>query len=84
MSIGPAMYFVYWKKHTARRTINLSQTDKLLSNILEYNNLLGFLNEKHPTVLDEWKNNSAGLVAQTQHQQMQKPPEVNLNGNYTN
>jgi hypothetical protein len=35
----------------------MSQTEKLLSNIHEYQNLLGFLKDKHPTVLDEWKNN---------------------------
>jgi hypothetical protein len=29
------------------------------------------------------KSKSAGLVAQTQRQQTQKPPEINLNGNYT-
>lgn len=34
----------------------MSQTEKLLSNIQEYQNLLGFLNEKHPQVLKEWSN----------------------------
>ena len=33
----------------------MSATEKLLSNIQEYHNLLGFLNEKHPKILEEWK-----------------------------
>lgn len=57
--------------------------DKLLSNINEYNNLLGFLNEKHPTVLDEWKNKSAGLAAHTQQPTDDSNHQrSNLNGNY--
>lgn len=39
----------------------MSATEKLLLNINEYHNLLGFLNEKHKTVLDEWKNKNAGV-----------------------
>jgi hypothetical protein len=34
----------------------MSQTERLLSNIREYYQLLGFLNEKHPQVLKEWSN----------------------------
>jgi hypothetical protein len=34
----------------------MSATEKLLLNINEYHNLLGFLNEKHPQVLKEWSN----------------------------
>jgi hypothetical protein len=33
----------------------MSATEKLLSNIHEYHDLLGFLNEKYPQVLKEWK-----------------------------
>ena len=33
----------------------MSQFDKVLSNIIEYKNLLSFLKEKYPTVLEEWK-----------------------------
>lgn len=44
----------------------MAPTDKLLLNIEEYSNLLGFLNEKHPEILNEWKSKSAGLAAQTQ------------------
>ena len=33
----------------------MSATEKLLSNITEYYNLLGFLNEKHPDILKEWR-----------------------------
>lgn len=43
----------------------ISATDKLLSNIREYYELLGFLNEKHPQVLKEYKIRGAGLAAQT-------------------
>jgi hypothetical protein len=60
----------------------MSATEKLLSNINEYQNLLGFLNEQHPKILDEWKSKCDGLAARSQHQQTQQPPEVNLNGNY--
>lgn len=35
--------------------MKLSQTDQLLSNIHEYHNLLGFLNERYPKILNEWK-----------------------------
>ena len=34
----------------------MSETDKLLSNIREYADLLEFLNEKHPHVLKEWES----------------------------
>jgi hypothetical protein len=44
----------------------MSATDELISIVYEHKDLLGFLNDKHRTVLDEWKNNSAGLAAQTQ------------------
>ncbi len=38
---------------------------KLLANIQEYHNLLGFLYKKHPQVLKEYKIRGAGLAAQT-------------------
>ena len=38
----------------------MSATEKLLSNIAEYRNLLRFLNEKHPEILEEWKINAPG------------------------
>ena len=33
----------------------MSATERLLSNINEYHNLLGFLNERYPKILNEWK-----------------------------
>jgi hypothetical protein len=44
----------------------MSQTEKLISIVYEHKELLGFLSDKHPSILDEWKNKSAGLAAQTQ------------------
>ena len=42
------------------------QTDKLLSNIREYQDLLGFLNEKHPQVLKEWSNGALNATTNRQ------------------
>jgi hypothetical protein len=46
--------------------MKLSQTDLLLSNINEYHNLLGFLNDRHPEILDEWKSKCVALAARSQ------------------
>ena len=35
--------------------LKLSKTDELLSNIYEYHDPLGFLNERYPKILNEWK-----------------------------
>jgi hypothetical protein len=43
----------------------MSATEKLISIVYEHKELLGFLNDKHPTVLNEWKNKGAELAVRT-------------------
>lgn len=44
----------------------MSVTEKLLSNIKEYYQLLGFLDAKHPEVLREWKGSSMRATTKTE------------------
>jgi hypothetical protein len=39
----------------------MSATEKLISIVYEHKELLGFLNDKHRSILDEWKNKIAGV-----------------------
>jgi hypothetical protein len=43
----------------------MSATEKLISIVYEHKELLGFLNDNHPTILDEWKNKGAELAVRT-------------------
>jgi len=38
-----------------RSRTEMTELDKVLSNIIEYKNLLSFLSKNYPKVLEEWK-----------------------------
>ena len=46
----------------------MSQFDKVLSNIIEYRNLLLFLKQDYPKILEEWKTKKVGPLSQLEDQ----------------
>ena len=62
--------------------LKLSATERLISIVYEHKELLGFLNEKHPSILVEWKNKGAELAVQTPQTTDDSNHQSDLNGNY--